>query len=50
MRTDIENEWTAAEITAAAGIERAQSAPFLPGKMAFRGIVSKTPTGAYKIV
>lgn len=50
MRTDAEREWTAAEITSAAGIGRAQTAPFLLGKMAFRGIVSKTPAGAYKIV
>jgi hypothetical protein len=50
MRTNVEKEWTPAEITAAAGIERAQTAPFLLGKLAARGIVSKTPTGAYKIV
>jgi hypothetical protein len=50
MRTNVGKEWTPAEITAAAGIERAQTAPFLLGKMAHRGLVSKTPTGAYKIV
>jgi hypothetical protein len=50
MRTDIKKEWTPAEITAAARIERAQTAPFLLGKMAFRGLVHKTESGAYKIV
>jgi hypothetical protein len=50
MLTDIGKEWTAAEITAAAGIERAQTAPFLLGKMAFKGHVLKTESGAYKIL
>ena len=49
MYTDIGKEWTPAEITAAAKIERAQTAPFLLGKMAFKGLVLKMESGAYKI-
>lgn len=49
MRADVGKEWTPAEITEVAGIERAQTAPFLLGKMAFRGLVLKTESGAYKL-
>jgi hypothetical protein len=49
MRTDAGKEWTPAEITAAAWISRVQTAPFLLGKLAARGVVIKTDSGAYKI-
>ena len=50
MLSDIGKEWTPAEISAAAGITRAQTAPFLLGKMAHRGVVMKTESGAYKLL
>ena len=43
-------EWTPAEITAALGLPRAQTAPFLMWKMVFRGMLLKTPSGAFRIV
>lgn len=49
MRKDVKKEWTPAEVTVAAGIPRAQTAPFLLGKLAARGVVSKTTSGAFKI-
>lgn len=50
MHTDIGKAWTPAEIKAAAKIERAQTAPFLLGEMAFKGLVLKMDSGAYKIL
>lgn len=49
MRQNTAKAWTAQEVANAAAIPRVQTAHFLLGKMAFRGLVQKTEDGSFQI-
>lgn len=49
MKRDAAKNWTANEVSEAAGIPRVQTVHFLLGKLAFRNLVEKTNEGGFKI-
>jgi hypothetical protein len=49
MRRLAPADWSAADIAKEANIPRVQTAHFLLGKLAFRGLVKKTEAGAFRI-